>query len=138
MNNAPESLYGVFKRNPERRGLFDLSPKFQFPFPYVVLSESKSNYLKKVGAEMVLDCWGETRQKVLHTGLIGCSFPGWYFGDNLHESEPGKKDFLIIQIARGKIGVYLFPNWQPEKGGFKAFTESFIMGKYRPARNEKR
>jgi hypothetical protein len=138
MKAAPDFLFGVFERNPERRGLFDLSAKFPFPFPYVVLSESRRDYLKKVGAQIVLDCWGENRQKFLHTGLIECSISGWYFGDNPHESEPGKKDFLIIQLVRGKVGVYLFPDWQPEKGSFKAFTDGFAKGKYRPAQNEKR
>ena len=76
MKAVPNFLFGVFERNPERRGLFDLSAKFTFPFPYVVLSESRRDYLKKVGAQIVLDCWGENRQKVLHTGLIECSISG--------------------------------------------------------------
>lgn len=121
MRTPSNPLKGVYNKHPRRETLYELNKPSLMPFDFIVFSKSRAEYLKRVGANTVVNCWKE-KKKILHSGLIHV-YANWYFGDNL--SGDSAKDLLILQMLPKQVRLFMFEKFNPKKK-FE-FVEQFIV-----------
>ena len=104
--HLPEARILTFRRNDKRKDIFDLEKgKFRM-FRYFRFSEPLADYLKKQGAEYVIESW-EKGEKILHTGLKYFG-RGWYYG-NHKKTTNSKRSLLILKfLEKDLIEVHYF------------------------------
>ncbi|MCU7550963.1 hypothetical protein OCK74_17725 [Chitinophagaceae bacterium LB-8] len=104
---------GVYKKHPFIKGHYELDNPKEFQFNFLVISRSKADYLRNIGANAVINCFnGKT--KILHSGLIEC-YNNWYFGDTIYKST--NKTFIVLRHLpeRKELILYLFQSFYPKR-----------------------
>ena len=124
---------GIFVKDKNTRGLHIPFEPQQFYFPFIRINPSKSENLKLIGAEYVVQSFLKTspkdrvKTKVLHSGLLKVTgYNNCYFGDNVN-LKSNRKDFFIMNLKDGSIlTMYYFRNKKPQNK--LLFTKNFLNG----------
>ena len=97
---------GVFAKDKNIKGSYiPLNPQI-FPFPFLKIEPTKTESVKKNGAELIIQSFAKIKKsdkeksKILHSGIIridDCN-DEVYFGDNIN-LKTNQKDFFILSIT---------------------------------------
>jgi hypothetical protein len=106
MITIPKSRELIFKVNPDRHGIYDLSGSQFHGFTFIRLSEPRSDFLIRQGARFVIESW-DHGQKPLFSGLRPIT-NGFYYGDRFTN---GKRSLMIVKINPDELKLYLFKTY---------------------------
>ena len=106
MATIPKHLELVFRQNPARPDIYDLTGSKFNRFTFIRLSQPRSDFLIRQGAKYVLESWSHG-QKPLFTGFRPIR-EGLYYGDHLHN---GKRVLLVVKMNPGELVIHLFKTY---------------------------
>lgn len=116
MKAIPKHLELIFKQNPVRTDIYDLTGSKFNQFSFVRLSEPRSEFLIRQGARYVIESWSHG-QKPLFTGLRSIQ-EGLYYGDTLRN---GKRSLMVVKINSAELIIHLFKTYPRGKRLFQLF-----------------
>ncbi len=116
MKAIPKHLELIFKQNPVRTDIYDLTGSKFNQFSFVRLSEPRSEFLIRQGSRYVLESWSHG-QKPLFTGLRSIQ-EGLYYGDTFRN---GKRSLMVVKFNPGELYIYLFKAYPRGKRLFQLF-----------------
>jgi hypothetical protein len=116
MRTIPKHLKLVFKQNPGRSDIYDLTGTKFNQFSFVRLSAPRSEFLIRQGAKYVLESWSHGH-KPLFTGLRQFQ-DRLYYGDHMHN---GKRSLMIVEMNPGELLIYLFKTYPRGKRLYHLF-----------------
>lgn len=106
MAPIPQSRELVFKENPARPDIYDLTGSRFKGFTFIRLSQPRSEFLIRQGAKWVIESW-DHGQKPLFSGLRLIR-EGLYYGDYFHNC---KRALMIVRMNPGELIVHLFKSY---------------------------